>query len=221
MKRLRAAGRIVTIGLCRSMSLDTLGQREAVEQKKLSEFLHLTGLLWCEGFLFLVSRFIAFVTQKVSPICHRRSKQLLCGQRFDAGFESLLFEVIALWANRGGGSLQDLAEHHAGASGVSAPQVIHRLPVVPRHRRGDVLGCADLHRLRMHGNLRKAFVARVTGTFSWGVCRSTVVHEFDYHTFSAFAAHKKRIPDWIALFSMCELTAELEPYSLGRAVGAV
>ena len=74
----------------------------------------------------------------------------------------------------------------------------------------------------MHGKQLEAYITWVTATFARarsGPC--SLLNKFDDHTFSAFAAHKKRIPDWIAVFSMLAFTAEHEPNALGRAVGAV
>jgi len=102
MARLLAAGRFVAFGLFLSRS-DSARKGEGVGQKQLSEFLHLLRLLWCEFFLFLVSCFVPFVTQKVGPLCHRGCKHLLISQRLDAGFEPLLFEIFTVRTNRSGG----------------------------------------------------------------------------------------------------------------------
>ena len=218
MLRLRAVGRFVAFGLWSSRS-DSGRQGEGVKQKEYGEFLQLLGAWFIET--FTVRCLVAFVTNDVRPLFHRRGDCVLLGKSVNALAKLLLAEVLPIRLQFQGGPLQDPAEHKARTRPLSAPQAVHCLLVIPRHRRGDVLGCADLQKFRVYLKHLETFIARVTVAVAWARNTPTYPTQFDDHTLSTFTAHQERIPDVITCFNMFAVTYEHEPYSLGRAVGAV
>ena len=98
---LQTTRRIATRSLgLRLRLLDTLGQSDGVNQKKLGEALHLMGFLCGEFFLFVVCCIVAFKPDQVCQVRHRWSDLALFGQGIDSINELHFLEVNALWGYR-------------------------------------------------------------------------------------------------------------------------
>lgn len=225
MGRLGAVGRIVfAVGLFPSL-FNALGQREGVEEEQLAEALYLAGFFFSPHSLFFVCRPIAFDANQVGQLSHRRSEFVLLSQNVNAFLETLVLEVGASRANRRRGPLKDLAEHHARARPLSAPQAVHRLLVVLCDRIGCMVGCVGLRLLGIYTQNFVSLIDRISRAIFWAfvrwVLRAFPAGQLDNDGLPALSAYVQVVPYRRLALRHVSLATELKAGFLRTAMGAL